>query len=344
MGRYWRFPLSAIAVLCALVTGCPPAEAAEAEDLTTLSLKQLMALDVISINVLGTHIHPAGQWMIGYEYMFDKMQGNANGTHGVSNSSVLDTFDVAPTDMTMQMHMVMVMYAPTNDLTLKVMLPYIVKSMNHVRRDGTQFERNSEGLGDAEVHALYTLFSTDDLRHRIILNAGVRLPTGSIDQSVGGNRLEYPMQLGSGTFDLMPGLAYLGQGKRLAWGAEFIPILRVGQNDNGYRLGNVYSLNGWGALKLTERLSLTGQANAQYWSNIHGQDPTLDPTQEPTRDVSLQGGRRVDLLLGLNAYFPTGATTGFRLAVDVGAPVYQWLYGPQLQTTFLLRAGLQWTF
>jgi len=33
-------------------------------------------------------------------------------------------------------------------------------------------------------------------------------------------RLEYPMQLGSGTFALRPGLTYLGQTERWAWVAE----------------------------------------------------------------------------------------------------------------------------
>ena len=344
MGRCWRSRLSAIAVLCSLVTGCPPAQAEEPKDLTALSLEQLMALDVLSVNVLGTHIHPAGQWMIGYEYMYDKMQGNLQGTQSVSNSTVLETYNVSPTDMTMQTNMAMMMYAPTDDLTLKVMLPYIIKSMNHVTRDGTQFQEHSEGLGDAEVHALYTLLGKEGVRHRLILNAGVIFPTGSINQSMGTSRLEYTMQLGSGTFALIPGIAYLGQGERVAWGAEFLPILRVGQNSNGYRLGNVYDLSGWGALKLTNWLSLTGEADAQQWGNIHGQDPTLDPTDEPTKNVSAQGGQRVDLLIGLNAYFPTGATTGLRLAIQVGAPVYQSLDGPQLQTTWILRAGLQWTF
>jgi hypothetical protein len=344
MGRYWKSQSRVIAVLCTLVTACLPAEARESTDLTTLGLEELMSLDVIAINVLGVHTHPPGQWMIGYEYMFDKMHGNADGTHRVSDSRVLDTYNAAPTDMTMQTHMVTAMYSPTNDLTLMGMLPYVVKSMKHVMRDGTRFEERSEGLGDVEAHALYTLFSTFGLRHRFILNGGVSFPTGAIDRSMGPNRLEYPMQLGSGTFDLMPGLAYLGQSELLAWGADFVPTLRVGQNSNDYRLGNVYRLSGWGALKLTERLSLSGRVVAQQWGNIHGRDPTLVTTDEPTKDVSAQGGRRVDLLLGLNAYFPTGGFKGLRLALEVGTPVYQWLNGPQLQTDLLVRAGWQWAF
>ena len=334
-----------------LATACPPAEGQEKSDFTTLELKDLMALDVIAINVLGTHVHPAGQWMIGYEYLFDNMDGNRDGTRRLSHRQVLEVYNTAPTDMTMQMHMVSAMYALTNDLTLMGMLPYIQKSMNHVTRDGARFKERSEGIGDLEAHALYTLLSTKDLQHRFILNFGISLPTGSIDakdfgpdRSMGENRLEYPMQLGSGTVDLMPGLSYLGQMERLAWGLEFHPRLRLGRNSHDYRLGNRYRWSGWGAVKLTEWLSLSGRFDAEIWGNIDGRDKTLDPTDEPTKDVSAQGGRRVDLLLGLNFYVPTGIFKGQRFAVEAGAPVYQSLNGPQLQTDWLLRVGWQWAF
>lgn len=347
MGRYPISRLRAIVILCmalTLVMRGPPAEAQEPTDYTTLSLEQLMTLDVIAVNVLGTHVHPAGEWMIGYEYMFDNMDGNLGGTHRVSCSKVLDAYNACPTDMTMQTHMVTLMYSPTNNLTLMGMLPYIIKSMNHVMTDGTRFSERSEGPGDVEVHALYTFFGTNDLRHRFILNGGMSFPTGSIDRSMDGNRLEYPMQLGSGTVDLMLGLTYLGQNELMAWGAEFDPTFRLGNNSNHYRLGNRYRLSGWGALKLTPSLSLSGRVDAESWRNIHGADPVLDPADEPTKDVSVQGGRRVDLMLGLNAYFASGGFKGLRLAIEAGAPVYQSLNGPQLQTTWLARVGLQWAF
>ena len=97
-------------------------------------------------------------------------------------------------------------------------------------------------------------------------------------------------------------------------------------------------------MKLTEWLSLSGRVDAQRWANVDGRDQTLDPTDEPTKDVSAQGGRRVDLLLGLNVYVPGGIFKGQRLAVEAGAPVYQSLNGPQLQTDWLVRVGWQWAF
>jgi hypothetical protein len=337
----------------AVMTACGNqlALAQEPTDLTKLTLEELMGLDVVSINVLGSHIHLAGQWMLSYEYMFESMDGNLDGTRTISPGRILERFNVAPSDMTMQTHMAMVMYAPTNDLTLKVMLPYILKSMNHVTRDGVRFKEQTEGIGDLELGALYTFFKVGEFRHRLLLNAGVSLPTGSIDEkdfgpdhSLGRARLEYPMQLGSGTVDLLPGLTYLGQTDDWAWGSEFIPTVRLGRNDHDYRLGNRYRLSGWGAWKLTEWLSLSARLDAQLWENISGADRALDPTDEPTKDPNAQGGRRIDGLLGVNLYAPRGALKGQRLAVEAGAPLYQSLDGPQLRTDWLVHFGWQWTF
>jgi len=342
--------VAVLAVSMAIGYANGPALAQEA-DLTTLSLQELMKVDVISINVLGSHVHPAGQWMLGYEYMFEHMDGNRDGTHRVSQGRVLDQFATAPTNMTMQMHMAMGMYAPSKDLTVMAMLPYILKSMNHVTRDGFRFTETSEGLGDLQLRGLYTVYAREGFRHRFLLNAGISIPTGSIDEkdfgpdrSLGRARLEYPMQLGSGTVDLLPGLTYLGQTETWAWGAEFIPTVRLGRNHLDYRLGNRYRLSAWVGWKLTEWMSISGRLDGQLWENISGADRSLDPMDEPTKDTKVQGGRRLDALLGVNFYVPQGILKGVRLAVEAGAPLYQSLNGPQLQTDWLVHVGAQWTF
>ena len=126
-------------------------------DITELSIEELMNMEVLRINVLGTHTHLAGEWMIGYKYMFMKMDGNRDGTDRKSTGEVLADFMVAPLDMTMEMHMLDVMYAPTDDFTLMAMLPYLRLSMDHVTRTGARFTTRAEGFGDFQAKALYTL-------------------------------------------------------------------------------------------------------------------------------------------------------------------------------------------
>src|SRR5712692_2831808 len=52
------------------VANSTPQSSAPAQDLTGLTLEELYNLDVIQLNVIGGHTHPAGQKMFGYEFMF----------------------------------------------------------------------------------------------------------------------------------------------------------------------------------------------------------------------------------------------------------------------------------
>jgi hypothetical protein len=47
----------------------------------------------------------AGKWMVGYQFMHEKMDGSLVGTDDISISQILKQFPSAPTDMTMDMHM-----------------------------------------------------------------------------------------------------------------------------------------------------------------------------------------------------------------------------------------------
>ena len=61
-----------------------------------------------------------------------------------------------------------------------------------------------------------------------------------------------------------------------------------------------------------------------------------------TANPDLLGGKRVDLLLGTNFYFTASDAPGHRAALEVGAPVYQDLDGPQLGTDLTITAGWQY--
>lgn len=288
-----------------------------------------------------------GRWVIGYQYSFDKFKGNLVGTSHISTADILKTFAAAPTDMTMQMQMGMVMYAPTAKLTLAVGIPYSHKVMNHLASDGTHFTERTSGLGDIELHSLYSIHAGNtkkNLRHRFLLNTSVGLPTGSINRTMGGMRLEYPMQQGAGTVSLVPGLTYVGEAPPWGWGAEFLPTVRVGRNSNGYRLGNRYQESIWGARQLKSWLSLSGRLNGNVWQNIRGADPMLNPADEPTKDPNLQGGRRLDVAVGVDVHPVGGFLKGSELYVDGNVPIFQSLDGPQLQKRWGTRLGLQWEF
>jgi len=303
------------------------------------------------IGVMGDHTHHAGGFMFTYKYMYMNMDGMRIGTNGVSSQRVLEDFMVTPTDMDMQMHMFGGMWAPTDFLTLMTSIPYVKKSMNHLTRSGVRFNTESEGLGDIKITGLIKVYDGHD--QRIHLNAGLSLPTGSInkkaDTPAGPNQqLPYPMQLGSGTVDLLPGITYLGQQRLFSWGAQVSGTVRLGTNDRNYTLGDRLDATAWGAWDWFDWVSTSARFDWQSWGNIDGADPALNPDMVPTADPNLQGGDRLDLLFGMNFYVPEGPILikGQRLAVEFGFPIYQDLDGPQLETDWVLWLGWQyaWSF
>ncbi|MDJ0798369.1 MAG: transporter [Calothrix sp. MO_167.B12] len=299
------------------------------------------------IGVMGEHTHGKGEFMFSYRYMLMSMNGNRDGTDKLSDSEVLQQFMVTPTKMTMEMHMFGAMYAPSDNLTLMAMVPYVVKDMDHITRSGVRFTTNSEGFGDIKTSALYKIF--DDNNQRIHLNLGASFPTGSInerdDTPAGNNQiLPYPMQIGSGTFDLLPGITYLGQSKQNSWGAQAMGTLRLGENSNGYRLGNQFLLTGWVARNWTEWLGTSLRLTGRTWGNIDGEDDRLNPMMIPTADPDRRGGTQLDIGFGVNLYAPKGDLKGSRLAVEFELPLYRSLDGPQLETDWQLTLGLQAAF
>ena len=125
------------------------ASANEEENFLDVSLEEIMAipLDVNAVNILEAHIHKKNEWMVGYRFKHVGMQGNLSDDKQISNAEVLKNYRVAPTAMTMEMHMASLMYAPTDDITLMAMLPYKRFAMEHVTRKGGRFTTKSEGTG-----------------------------------------------------------------------------------------------------------------------------------------------------------------------------------------------------
>ena len=299
----------------------------------------------------------AGKWMVGYQFMHEKMDGSLVGTDDINVSQILKQFPNAPTDMTMDMHMWMVMYAPTERLTLSAMIPYIRKEMNNVSVDGSRFVMRGNGIGDLELRPEYLIFQTADKRQQLLLNGGISVPTGSIDEEMDGFRVDYCMQPGSGTVSLLPGVTYLGQTTWWSWGADFKATVRLGRNDHDYRFGNRYESRAWVMRQLTSWLTLSTGVNGAVWENIEGADPDLDPMMAQTTDPNLQGGKRLDATFGLT-FCPgmacchggrccSSAQTfldGQQLFVEGRVPIIQSLDGPQLQNSWTINIAWQWMF
>ncbi|MGB1457196.1 transporter [Spongiibacter marinus] len=307
------------------------------------------------IGVMGDHTHKAGEWMFSYRYMAMEMEGNLGGGDSLSAREITGTmmnpgpYMVAPLSMDMEMHMFGAMYAPSDDVTLMFMLPYLSNEMDHQTRMGGSFTTESSGWGDVKASALVTLYTSADNAHRVHANLGLSLPTGSIDErddtpAMKNAKLPYRMQLGSGSVDLLPGVTYSGQEASLSWGAQLALTIRSDYNDNDYRLGNRAQVSAWLAHSFSPALSASLRVTHSAWGNIDGARDDLNPMMVPTADPDAQGGERSELSLGLNYLFLKGAAKGHRLALEYGEPVYQHLDGPQMELDSTLTAGWQYAF
>ncbi len=308
------------------------------------------------IGVMGDHTHNKGEFMFSYRFMHMFMDQNRDGTSNVSASEVLEDFVVTPVKMTTQMHMFGSMYGLNDTVTLMAMFPYILKDMDHVNRMGVNFRTHASGIGDIKLGALWRLYAFEAPSigaHRFHLNTGVSLPSGDIkprDNTPLGNNslLPYPMRLGSGTVDLLPGLTYTGVKKNVSWGFQGKGVVRIGYNSQGYKDGNRYDLNGWGAYRWADWISTSARVNWKQWFDIKRRDGQLATTIGPmnlplipTAETNLRGGRRVDLLGGINLRFPEFMGYEHQINVEGGAPIYQHLDGPQLKQSYSLWAGWQ---
>jgi len=306
------------------------------------------------IGVMGDHTHMKGGLMFSYRYMRMGMNGLRDDDERISRSRVLDDFLVTPTRMDMEMHMIGAMYAPIDRLTLTLMLPWVRLDMEHRTRMGGTFSTSSEGLGDIRASALVDLWKVEG--HSIHANLGLSFPTGSLTEvgrtplSAGTKvRLPYPMQVGSGSYDFLPGLTYRGELDAFSWGAQAKGEIRMNDNHADYRLGNEYALTAWSAYTINRWVSASFRFEWQHALNIRGRDSSIATSGMgvplvPTADPGRRAFMRLDALAGLNFAVPTGVLQGVRFAVEAGLPAYQRLDGPGLETDWLVTVGVQYAF
>ncbi len=322
------------------------------------------------IGVMADHTHKKNEFMLSYRYMHMLMDGMRDEASGTTPTSVFaNNYTVSPTRMTMDMHMWGLMYAPTDKLTLMAMVNYLSSEMDHVifpaaaplialNGGSSTFTTKSSGFGDARLTGMYQFFKKEDQSAHF--NFGISLPTGSVGQQdavpgPGGRidrQLPAPMQLGSGTFDLLPGVTYLKQHHSWSWGAQMNGTFRTHENHHNYRLGHGFESTAWIGKKFTSWLSAAPRFRYTYEGELKGNQAGvgLNPPFAPTRRTVTTafgenyGGHSIDLGASVNIFIPSGWLKGHRLAFEFMAPVYQNLNGLQLETDYTVTAGWQFAW
>lgn len=361
MIKWWRrVGTSAIVVGAILVNvsaQTPPG------DLTELSLEQILSLHIVKRPAAegepAVATKELGKWSYGYRYIHAFFSGHRRGTDSLSNGEVLGgppngiVFPILPTNIRQEAHTFELGYRATDRLSVTVLVPYIFQSTEHVSLVAgfSEFTIDSEGLGDISVTPSWTAWSKG--AHAIVLNGGISLPIGTINETGDTpgpgpeNSLPYTMQIGSGTADLLPGIAYKGAHEQWRWSLQGLATLRLGRNYRGYTLGNRYALAGRLSYQMRPWLEPIFGMRLQVWDRIIGSDPNLPagpPYPATVADPSRYGGEKVNVSLGARFNVTKGALAGSSLEFHGALPVYQRLNGPQPEEQWQLNLGWKWNF
>ena len=328
----------------------------------SMSVCDCATKDLSPSGIMLGHEHGKGTWKISYRYMNMVMEGNLSGTEKVNDNYVFNKYIMSPQNMHMDMHMIMGMYGITNKFSLMAMFNYNVMSMNmnmlpgtmHMHMSGSTMvmsestsnamRSKSSGLGDTKLYLVYTLVNHN--QHHIMLSEGFNIPTGSIhvkgandDMMYPGEQLPYMMQMGSGSFDFMPGVTYLLKTNKTSFSTQVTSVIRPFSNSVNYHLGNELTLNAWVAHKWLPWISTSARAEGNFIGAIVGQDNQLVQVMEPDANPKCYGGRFVNAYVGLNFYLTKGWLKNNKLSVEFGMPVYQNVNGIQLAQKSTLSAG-----
>lgn len=289
-----------------------------------------------------------GEIMVSAIFESQFMEGSLWGTDSLNVDEIWEFWTVAPMSMSSKIYTIYVALGLTETITLEGTVAFTKKKMENWMPGPTSdvylyYETRVFSYEDLKVSALWSVLDEGPYRAHII--AGVSLPAkpepGSRDDTPfsNGDYLGYPMQIGSGTLDFLPGFTFQVQNELASFGMQGKGTIRWRTNDRGWALGDRYMGTVWGAYRFGDYISASARIEASRWANVDGNDSELDPLFSPAHDPIRMGGTRVDLPLGVNIYLPEGPVGGFRVSVEGAIPLYQDLDGPQLKHDWTVRLG-----
>lgn len=298
--------------------------------------------------------HAVGTPMVSYRFGNWRQAGPMlNGTATADDRRVVtegcgstDGCRFVPTEMSMTMHMVDVMYAPYERLTLMVMPQFMRMTMNLrdlIGRPPPTLETHEHsgisghttgGLGDTVVAALTPLWNGP--AGQLVGSLGISIPTGDSDLTLrrtfrnDGGLLHFDMQTGSGTWDWLPALTWTQVQGPWGWGAQWLGTRRVSaRNDSGYQLGDVDQVSVWAGTSFATAWSGTVRLQWQSRETIQGDFAAYNARIGPMDFPFNQGGKALDAGVGIQYTVSQGALAGNTVGLEWTQPLREDVNGFQ---------------
>lgn len=304
--------------------------------------------------------------MVAYRYMYGNQAGDTlHGTNAVSDQTIVNNgcpgtegCGSTPLEMSMHMHMLDLMYAPTDWLTLMLMPQFVdmdmkLRDLAGAPEEGEEHAHGNShatgGVGDTGMYALVRLFNMPG--HHLHMGLGFSAPTGDVGIKLRdahheeGGFIHYGMQLGSGTWDFKPSITYTGELDKWSWGAQVSGTKRLeSSNKSGFAFGDIFQTTAWGSYSLLNWLSASVRGIYTVQGSISGEFNGAHPDHGPMDFPSNYGGRFWDAGFGLNAFVPSGDLAGNRLSFEWIQPVEDDVNGYQLEREGALAANWSYVF
>ncbi len=345
-----------------------PVLAQEGEEPATDVIEVRRQLLTPSAGMMNDHMHNGGEIMLGLRFERERSSGaNVSGSARLTDTQVLAAgYTVRARSMEMDMLMLDVMFAPTQDLTLMVMPHYMWHRMEMVGIDpantgmmmggmamdhghsglpfGEVHAHGTKGFGDTLVSASYRLADQPGLSAHATL--GLWLPTGDIDRTnADGTFVHYGMQPGSGTWDIEPVLTASGHQGAFGWGGQLSYRWRSeSANSSGYALGDEARATAWLSYLLSSDVGAVARLEYEHEGRILGHYNGAHRHASPPDRQGNYGGDIVSAGLGVNVLLPVGNAQRPQLGVEFAVPVHQDLNGIQLPRDWSLSVSLAKTF
>ncbi len=295
--------------------------------------------------LFGVYAFPEkGQFVTGVNYQNHKFSGLLQGSESISRQEAVltapnpffgdpmqpPTLRVVPVSAEADVIFPFINYAVSEKVALVALAPLIKKKTvletfaggNPNMSLGTNTV-TSDGLGDIKFGALYKLMNTEGNKHNVIIDAVLSAPTGDIEvedtQLTPMNtrmdaRLAYGMQLGSGTWDALVGVAYWGKVKKWGWGLQYLGTIPLeDENSEGWRYGDKHEGTAWMSYAWEPTVNGSLRLRHEYQGTIKGIDSKIyGPGLGANTDN--YGGTRTEMAVGVNWMYAPAHNISFEYA------------------------------
>jgi len=244
----------------------------------------------------------------------------------------------ADRDLTVRGALSVLGYGVTSNFAVFGVLPYLDKELKVTAPGGKRFTRDTNGIADARLFGRYTVYRHDasGRTFRVAPFLGVEMPTGNDDDGDNLGLLPAPLQLGSGSWDLLGGIVATRQ--TLDYEMDAQASYKLNTEANNFEFGDEIRLDASFQYRLWPR-ELSAGVPGFFYGVLEANLIRQEKNQASGVKDHNSGGTSFFLSPGVQY-----AMRRWVLEAIVQLPVIQSLNGTALEDDYVVRTGFRVNF